>query len=424
MDPLKKIENELKKCVKCGACRAHCPVFTQLGREPASARGKVALARAILAGSVGLDARTRRDMSNCLLCGRCVDKCANDVPTDLIVLATREASARSGGLTPFSRVAGFLLRNRGVLAAGAPLAALLRPFLFRKVPASSGLRLRFPFPFLGRKRIVPPISVRPFLTRYPEVIEGKADAPRVAFFAGCMTNFIYPGIGEAAVALLRSLGCTIVIPRGQQCCGFPAVSGGDMATFRLLAERNLCQLEACRADYVMTACASCGGAFHRLYPEVLGTRFPELADRCRSLAEKTVDATVLLGKLGFSHNPSASGPDLRVTYHDPCHLCSRGIRRQPRDLLRSTPGVRLVEMEGADSCCGLGGTFSVYHYRTSLGINARKIAAIREAAADEVATACPGCMMQLSDGLAQGGVRTRVVHLLEILARSITGTQE
>ncbi len=202
MDALRQIEKELKKCVKCGTCRAHCPVFAQVGREPVSARGKVALARAVLAGAVEPDGRTRSDMSRCLLCGRCVEKCANDVPTDLIVLAAREASARRGGLTAFSRIAGFLLRNRGILRAGVPVASMLRPLLFRKVPFSSGLRLRFPAPFLDRKRVIPPIAARPFLTRYPEVVAGRAGSPRVAYFTGCMTNFIYPEIGEAAVALL------------------------------------------------------------------------------------------------------------------------------------------------------------------------------------------------------------------------------
>ena len=119
MDPLKKIELEMKKCVKCGACRAHCPVFSVTGREPASARGKVALARAALSGGIGLDARTRSDMSKCLLCGRCVEKCANDVPTDLIILAAREALAHSRGLTAFHKMVGLLLRNRGLMAKGA-----------------------------------------------------------------------------------------------------------------------------------------------------------------------------------------------------------------------------------------------------------------------------------------------------------------
>jgi glycolate oxidase iron-sulfur subunit len=418
MDPLKQLENELKKCVKCGACRAHCPAFSVWGREPASARGKIALARSALSGEIGFDVRTRSDMSKCLLCGRCVEKCANDVPADLIVLAAREALAQKKGITAFHRIAGILLRNRGLLNTGAFFASLFAPLLFRKVPASSGLRLRFPLPFVGGKRRLPKMAAKPFLQRYQEIIPGDPGKPRVVYFVGCMTNYLYPEIGEAAITLLTSLGCTIIIPKDQQCCGFPALSGGDMTTFRKLAEQNLSALEKHQADYIMTACASCGGAFHRMYPRVLGERCPGLADRCRSVAEKAVDASVLLRLLGFRPGPGGGGTPWRVTYHDPCHLRARGITRQPRELLGDLPGVSFVEMDAADACCGLGGTFTVNHYGASMAINNRKTSSIRNAAVDAVATSCPGCMLQLADGLHQGAVGSRVLHVLELLART------
>ncbi|MRR55989.1 MAG: (Fe-S)-binding protein [Deltaproteobacteria bacterium] len=420
MDSLKRLEKELKNCVKCGACRAHCPIFTAVGREPVSARGKIALARAALSGQLSLDAPTREVMSKCLLCGRCVEKCANDVPTDLIVLAAREALASKKGISLFHRLAGFLLRNRALLSGGASLASLFGPLLFRKVPATSGLRLRFPLPFIGSQRSFPKIAAKPFLARHPELIQGAPGRPRIVYFVGCMTNFLYPEIGEAAVTLLKSLGCTVIIPKNQHCCGFPALSGGDLDTFRELAERNLAALENHQADYIMTACASCGGAFHRMYPCILGERFPELAERFRALADKAVDASVLLQKLGL--NPARSLVQLEletVTYHDPCHLRSRGIIRQPRELLRAVPGLSLVEMPKADSCCGLGGTFTVHHYGTSMSINAGKTAAIKSTGAQTVVTGCPGCMLQISDGLRQAGSRSRVQHTLEILARNL-----
>jgi glycolate oxidase iron-sulfur subunit len=418
MDPLKRLENELKNCVKCGACRAHCPVFSAVGREPVSARGKIALVRAALSGQLSLDARTREVLSKCLLCGRCVEKCANDVPTDLIVLAAREVLFRKKGATLFHRLVGFFLRNRVLLSKGAFLASLFGSLLFRKVPASSGLRLRFPLPFIGGQRHFPKIASRPFQSRHPEIIPGEPGRPRVVYFVGCMTNFIYPEIGEAAVALLKSLGCTIIIPKNQHCCGFPALSGGDLDTFRELAERNLAALENHQADYIMTACASCGGAFHRMYPRVLGERFPDLADRFQALSEKAVDASVLLQKLGLNPDQGSS-PLHEITYHDPCHLRSRGIVRQPRELLRAVPGLSLVEMKNADSCCGLGGTFTIHHYGISLEINTQKTAAIKSTGVKTVVTGCPGCMLQLSDGLQQAGSRARVLHTLEVLARNL-----
>jgi glycolate oxidase iron-sulfur subunit len=418
-DPLERVENELKKCVKCGACRANCPAFTAFQREPAVARGKVALAQHILKGDITLDDGTYAAMSKCLLCGSCVEKCPNLVPTDEIVIAAREALAQKRGLTTFHQAVGQVIKTRKVMNLGAFAASFLGPLFFRKVPATSGLRLRFPMPFLGNQRHIPQIAKKPFLDRYPEVIEGEPGKPRIVFFVGCMTNFVYTRIGESTLELFRHLGCTVIIPKNQQCCGLPGMSGGDLDTVRALAEQNLDALESYQADYVMTACATCGGALHKLYPLVIGKRNPELKERLQALADKTVDAAVLLQKLGLDPEQTGNGAELRVTYHDPCHHRTAGITKEPRALLSGTPGIELVEMEGADRCCGLGGTFNVYHYESSLKINAGKSAAIQATGADAVVTGCPGCIMQLSDGLKQAGDKTRVLHTVEVLAGKI-----
>lgn len=418
-EALKRVEQELKKCVKCGACRAHCPAFAALQREPAVARGKVALAQHLLKGDITLDDQTYLAMSRCLLCGSCVEKCPNDVPTDEIVMFAREALAQQRGLTTFHKAVGRVIGNRKLMSFGAAAAAILGPLFFRKVPATSGLRLRFPLPFVGGKRHIPQIARKPFMDRHPEVIPGEPGKPRIVYFVGCMTNFVYTEVGEAALALFRHLGCTVIIPKDQQCCGLPGMSGGDLATVRELAEKNLAALEKYEADYIMTACATCGGALHKFYPAIIGRKHPELLARCQAISAKTVDAAELLQKLGLNPEATGAGGFLNITYHDPCHLRTRGITRQPRELLQSAPGVRLTEMEGADKCCGLGGTFNVYHYDTSLRINAPKTAAIIETGADAVVTGCPGCMMQLSDGLKQRGAKTRVMHTLEVLARKI-----
>ncbi|GFE57207.1 (Fe-S)-binding protein [Geobacter sp. AOG1] len=419
MDPLKHVEKELKKCVKCGACRAHCPAFAAWQREPAAARGKVALAQHLMKQDITLDDQTYLAMSKCLLCGSCVEKCPNEVPTDEIVIAAREALAQRRGLTTFHKAVGRVIRNRKLMNFGAFAAAILGPLFFRKVPATSGLRLRFPLPFVGGKRHIPQLAKKPFLNRHPEVIPGEPGKPRIVFFVGCMTNFVYTEVGEAALALFRHLGCTVIIPKDQQCCGLPGMSGGDLATVRELAEKNLAALEKYEADYIMTACATCGGALHKFYPLVVGKRNPELMARLKAIAEKTVDAAQLLQQLGLHPAETGAGEKLTITYHDPCHLRTRGITRQPRELLQGAPGVELTEMEGADKCCGLGGTFNVYHYDTSLKINAGKSEAILKTGAEAVVTGCPGCMMQLSDGLKQAGARTKVMHTLEILARKL-----
>jgi glycolate oxidase iron-sulfur subunit len=232
LDPLKRVEKELKKCVKCGACRAHCPAFTAFQREPATARGKIALAQHLLKGDITLDDATYAAMSKCLLCGSCVEKCPNEVPTDEIVIFAREALAERRGLTTFHKAVSRVIGNRKLMNMGTLAASILGPLFFRKVPATSGLRLRFPLPFVGGKRHIPSIARKPFMERHPEVIHGEPGKPRIVYFVGCMTNFVYTEVGEAALALFRHLGCTVIIPKEQQCCGLPGMSGGDLKTVR------------------------------------------------------------------------------------------------------------------------------------------------------------------------------------------------
>jgi glycolate oxidase iron-sulfur subunit len=422
-DPLKRIEAYLKKCVKCGACRANCPAFAVFGRETAVARGKIALIQHLLKDDIQLDEQTYQAMSKCLLCGSCVEKCPNGVPTDEIIIAAREALARRRGLTTFHAAVGQVLKNRSVMKMGAKMAAILGPLFFKKIPETSGLRLRFPLPFVGNKRYIPALAKKSFLERHPEVLAGEPGKPRIVFFVGCMSNFVYTGLAEAALVLFRHLGCTVIIPKGQQCCGLPAMSGGDLGTVRELAEKNLQALEKYEADYIMSACATCGGALHRFYPLVVGKRNPEIKARLEAVAAKTVDASQLLERLGLDTSVTGSGAAMKITYHDPCHLRSRGLTSQPRKLLKSAGGIELVEMEGADRCCGLGGTFNVYHYDSSLTINQAKTAAIVNTGAEAVVTGCPGCMMQLEDGLKQDGRTVKVLHTLELIARSLGKTK-
>lgn len=384
-----------------------------------AARGKVVLAQHLAQGDIPPDRITYEAMSRCLLCGTCVENCPNDVPTDEIVIAVREALATRRGFTHFHQALAPVLGHRPFLRMGATLAGLLSLILFRGVPRESGLRLRFPLPFLGGKRFFPPLAKQPFLDRYPEILDGEKGKPRLLFFLGCMSNFVYPRIGEAARILFRQLGCTLIFPKKQQCCGLPLLSAGDLASVRRLAEANEKVIEAYRPDYIVTVCASCGGALHKFYPRVIAGKYPELSDRMETMARKTVDAIQLLPQLGYTPAGKEKGNCLALTYHDPCHLRNRKITREPRELLRQVPGVQFREMDRADSCCGLGGTFNVYHYASSMRIHAAKREAILQSGADTVATGCPGCMMQISDGLWQCHSHVAVKHTLEILCEKL-----
>lgn len=413
----KKLEDyreQIEQCVKCGACQAHCPVFGEHKRESIVARGKVALAHALLNDEVELDERMMADMSKCLLCASCFDKCPNLVPTDEIVAAARREIAEKKGLSTFGKALTTVLKHPRLMNTLAKSGKAFSWLLFKKIPEKSGLHLRFPTPFVSRDRTIPEIAEKPFRERHPELIPGEAGKPTVVFFTGCMINYMYPDIGEALLKILKFMGVTVHIPADQGCCGLPAISAGDGATVEELSRRNLTALTRHPNDAVITACASCN--------EGIGRHFQHLGGDYAAMADKVMDMNVFLVRQGLDKMLDAlPKKDIyqRVTYHDPCHLRTQGITREPRTLLKALPGVRFVEMEGADRCCGLGGTFSVYHYDTSKQIGARKAPGIEKSGADLLATACPGCMMQLQDTINHAGLKTRVIHLLELIARDL-----
>lgn len=409
---LQDYEKIIRECVKCGVCQAHCPAYLASRREGAVARSKVALAAALLDGQVGLEGRLAEDIGLCLMCGSCVAKCPNKVPTDEIVGAIRREITDNKGLSPLGKGVAALLGSPALMKTLGKGGALVAPLMFKKVPETSGLRLRFP-PAAMKDRTVPKIAFRNLFDRVKEFYEGEPGKPVIGFFAGCAITYLYPEIGEQMIALLRRLGYSVFIPKNQRCCGIPALSTGNGRLVAELAEHNVAAFGRRRVSHIVTACASCNRGTGEYYAGMQGA-FGDFAG-------KVIDFSVFLKNDGYLARLAtmAKRPErLRVTYHDPCHLKSQGITREPRDLLRALPQVDFVEMADADACCGLGGTFSATHYEMSKKIGARKVAGLRESGAGLVATACPGCVIQLQDIIDQAGLPMKAVHLLELLAQA------
>lgn len=246
----------------------------------------------------------------------------------------------------------------------------------------------------------------------PEDFEGRKsvarNARRVAFFVGCATNLIYPEAGKAAVDALTRSGVNVLIPRGQGCCGTPVANSGDFETARELAHKNVETFRATGADAIVAVCASCGLMLTREYEETLQIQ--------GGIGLPVFDLTEFLMYRDSWPEGVEPRERIRVTYHDPCHLArGRGVRDEPRALLRSLTWVEFVEMEDADRCCGGGGMFSIAHYDLSKAIGRRKVDAIRDAGVDIVATECPSCVMQLRDMIAQAGLDVAVMSVGEVL---------
>jgi glycolate oxidase iron-sulfur subunit len=410
LKPLEHYREAIAQCVRCGACQAHCPVYLETGREGSVARGKIVLAHAVLEGATGLDDRLREEISLCLLCGSCVAKCPNRVPTDAIVGALRRQLTEHLGLSSLGKGVAALTGSKPLRHTLLKGAALLAPLLFKKIPESSGLHLRFA-PEALKTRSLPPIPERNLFARVPEFLEGDPAKPMVGIFAGCALTYLYPQVGELLVRLPHRLGYSVYLPRNQGCCGMPALSSGNGPLIEQLAKTNNNAFTGRKLDAILTACASCRAMLSGLQEET-----------GHSLGGDLVDIHLFLHRLGLAETLSAlpkRSQRIRVTYHDPCHLRSAGITSQPRALLRALPQVDFVEMEDADLCCGLGGTFTAAHPELSRAIGDRKVAAIRASGATMIASGCPGCILQLQDIVDRAGLAIRVVHPLELINQAL-----
>jgi len=435
LSPLSNLSSEISKCVLCGTCRGVCPTFDVARREPASARGKVALCDALLKKEINISEGFIKHMTECVQCMACYESCPNDVNVPDIILAARTEIVKENGL-PF--IKSLTLRNfldsERLMPAVMKFASNLQGLFFKGVPEESGLHRRFPLPLVDERRLMPPLAEKFFLEVRGERSDVRSQKnnsqftvhssrPRVGFFAGCLINYMLPNIGEASLKLIEKAGASVIVPLDQHCCGMPALGMGDVETAKSLALKNLEAFEQYELDYITTACATCGDGLRRRFKELLGDEYPE---RVNAFCSKVRDITELLvrelrvGSVEWRKGYTSLGSKLSalgsvITYHDPCHLNrGQGIKDAPRELIEMS-GAKLKEMGHPCRCCGLGGSFNITDYDFSMEIARSKAEDIKNTGADIVATACPGCMIQIKDGLHQIGVKAKVLHVVELL---------
>lgn len=443
MKELSNLRDEIDKCVRCGTCRSICPTTRIIGRETASARGKLTLIEAYLDGELELSKSFLKHIKECTLCGGCRDVCPAGVKTTDVFVAARAESVEKGAQ---SLAASFVMKNllnsSKLMPWALRLASRLKGLVFKDSVVENGLISRFSLPLVGGGRLVPELAST-FFMDLPEVkalgtdgvgAEGDASStglggPRIAFFAGCGVNYLMPQVGTASLKAIGKTGSSVVVPEAQLCCGMPAYYSGDMKTARRLALKNIEAFEEAGADYIATACATCSHALKNVFKGIFSDdadSSPELLARVEAFTGKVRDITELLvNELKYTSSSTDVSGDLSgtgagkkrvVTYHDPCHLNrSQGIRAEPRELLDSNDSLKFKAMKFPCSCCGLGGGVAFTNYELSTEIGRRKAESVRDSGADIVATACPGCIVQIRDGLHRHGVDARVAHVVELL---------
>ena len=412
---LEDLRTEIETCMRCGNCQAVCPVYRQVRREPAVARGKVAIAAALLSGELEPDAEVARQLDLCLSCNACTDACPSGVHVDDVILAARAEVVRRRGLDWFKAAVFAAVRRPRVLSAGAAAAARVQGLALGPGPEDGLGVVRLPLP-RARRPVLPRLPSRPLRG----VAEAAPDAHRdrrVVFYPGCMITYVYPGIGRALIAVLRAAGVEAVLPTQDRCCGIPLLMHGDEAGARAMARAVVATLDALGGEAVLTACPTCGSALKRQIPRLLSGE-PTWARRAERLAARALDATEYLA--GAVDLPAAGAAGARATYHDPCHLArGQGVRSQPRDLITRVAGLELAELGSPETCCGGAGSFLLTHPELAARIGARKTTEIEATGAEIVVTSCPGCRMQLTDSLRRHGLSHEVRHTVEVLAEAI-----
>ncbi|MGH2662296.1 MAG: heterodisulfide reductase-related iron-sulfur binding cluster [Actinomycetota bacterium] len=408
-------------CVHCGFCLPTCPTYALWGEEMDSPRGRIVLMNHGLEQGSDM-AGMAKHFDRCLGCMACVTACPSGVEYDKLIEATRPQVERnlrrSWGQRAFRRLLFALFTHPGRLRVLAPVLAAYRRLGLRGVVRRRDLLRRFPS-VRALERLSPPVRARGAYARLPERIRARGrPRGRVGLLLGCVQRVFFHDVNAATARVLAAEGFEVAAPRRPRCCGALAMHTGYEPEAMDLAKATIVAFEDC--DLVAVNAAGCGSAMKE-YGHLLRDD-PRWADRARRFSEKVRDVSELLAEAGpvAERHPVP----LRLAYHDPCHLAhAQGIRRQPRDLLRSVPGVELAEPEEWEICCGSAGLYNLLEPAAAEELGGRKAANLLATGAQAVAAANPGCALQITAHLEAAGRTLAVYHPMEILDASIRGAR-
>ena len=242
--------------------------------------------------------------------------------------------------------------------------------------------------------------------------------PSVGLFVTCLVDLFRPNVGFAAIKLIEDAGCRVEVPAAQTCCGQPAYNSGDRRDAAAIARQVIAAFES--FDYVVAPSGSCAGMLKVHYPELLSGDMA-WAPRATAFSSKVFELVSFLVDVRGMKNVAAHFQG-SVTYHDACSgLRELGIREQPRRLLKSVEGLKLIELKDADVCCGFGGTFCVKYADISNAIVEKKTAAIGASGATTLLAGDLGCLLNMAGKLTREGKPIATRHVAEVLADMADG---
>jgi glycolate oxidase iron-sulfur subunit len=407
---------DLDRCVHCGLCLNACPTYRELGVEMDSPRGRVYQMVKVAEGAPISESYIEH-IELCLACRGCESACPSGVQYGRLVEAARaeiEATRRRPFVERALRrfVFHHLLQSRPLLMMAGAALYLYQAAGIQKLVRALGL-----MKLLGRlgdiEQLSPAADPPFFFSQIGKTLPAEGTRRhRVAFLAGCIANVSFARLNEATVRVLQKNGCEVVIPEGQTCCGALHVHAGVPGEARKLARRNIDAILAGEYDAIITNAAGCGSTLKE-YDHLL-EHDAEYRDKARRFVALMKDVTEFLASIEL--NPALRPLPLTVTYQDSCHLAhGQKVRAAPRKLLAAIPGLQFREMPFSDICCGSAGIYNVVENEMSMQILERKMQSVNSTGAEVIATANPGCMLQLQAGARLHGRGQRVAHVVELL---------
>lgn len=451
---LMHLDDKLTACMRCGNCQAVCPIFAQSLRESDVARGKIVLIQNLAHEIIQNPDAVAERLDRCLLCGSCQANCASGVCTQEIFFEARHILTLYRKLPVAKRlIFRELLPYPKLFSLSHKAGYLFQGLVLRKAKNSQGTctapLLKFA---LGEKQI-PRLAPQQIHTKYRKGIHSTEKKKKIIFYPGCMTDNVYTQIGDAAMKIFKHYEIEVLIPQGLVCCGLPSLVSGDHLGFQKQLDTNVKVFQESMQedfDYIITPCPSCTETLHLWWKKYNQDTSLETEEILQSIAEKTIEIHSFLYDV-LNIEPSkenkkntedkkesednrgqkegeaqeikenSQAEELKTyTYHESCHLNkSLKVSSQVKKLMAFNQDYSFIPMQGAELCCGCGGSFTLSQPSLSADIGSRKRNSIVDTKAHYVATACPACMLQLNDMLARNKDSVQVKHSLEILAESL-----
>jgi glycolate oxidase iron-sulfur subunit len=414
----------VQQCMHCGLCLPTCPTYDATKLERNSPRGRIALMRAIADGQLEATKAFAEEMYFCLGCLACMTACPAGVNyAELFEHARAEAEA-GGALNSPKRTfirgltLNWLFMDLRRLRLAGSILRLYQESGLQTLMRRSGLLRRLPRRFRELEAMTPPAC-----TKFSaELIQPLTPAVgsrkyRVALLTGCAQDIFMSEVNRDTAEVLARNGCEVVTPPEQSCCGSLHVHNGEWEPAKELARRQLDQFPPDEFDAIISNAAGCGS--HLKHYATLLADDPLYRDRAVKWDRKVKDIHEWLAQTGIAPAGQNAAPPQTVTYHEACHLChGQKITAQPRQVLRAIPGLKLVELVESTWCCGSAGIYNFTHPELAGDLLERKFAHIEETGASAVATANPGCILQLIHGARQLGLELRVAHPITLLAEA------